>query len=124
MLDRGEALLDLAVDRLDSSAAEPVLVASWAAPTTSGSRSLQRSSSPSGRYLPGVAARVADEAVGHRLDELGPAGRADPADDLRGGGAHGPDVHPVHAASSAAPSPRPAAVIPPGVTASIGVYSP
>src|SRR5579863_9768048 len=36
-----------------------------------------------------IASRVADEAVGACLDELGPASCADPLDDVAGCGAHG-----------------------------------
>ena len=96
LLDLAELSFHLVPDRGDLVLVEPESSRSRAAATTSGSRSRQRSSSPSGRYFPGIAARMADEAVGRGLDELRPASAADPLDDLGGDGPNRPDVHPVH----------------------------
>src|SRR5581483_10518290 len=48
-----------------------------------------------GAVFAGVAARMADEAIGAGLDELGALSAAHALDDLRGGRAHGTHVHPV-----------------------------
>src|SRR6185436_6607326 len=48
-----------------------------------------------GPVLPGVAARMPDEAVRPGLDELRPAALADPLDDLPRRCTDGSDVHPV-----------------------------
>ena len=74
--------------------------------------------------LPGIATRMADEAVGRGLDELRPASAPDALDDFERRRLERPRRPSRRRSRLGSPSPPARATIPPGVTASVGVYSP